>query len=455
MQLAIEHPIDADLVMPVPDTGAPAAAGYAEASGHAVPRGHGPQPLHRADVHPAVGAAPPSRRDDQAQPAARGRRGQAPHRRRRFDRPRARRPSRSSRCCARPAPTEVHVRISAPPIYHPCFYGIDTQIETELIAATHYRRRRSGSSSAPIRSATSRSAASSPRSTCRTSGSASPASTATTRSRSRTTREPQVHARGAGRPRGRPDAEGLSAARRLRERPASTSRPGSGRSSSCAPRSNRHAGRRSSAASAASAAPIAHPGRLPRARCSSPRPTASARRPRSRPRSAASTRSASTSSRCAPTTSSAAAPSRSRSSTTSPSGGSMPEGVAELVGVDRGRAAARPAARSSAARPPSIPGLMDADAFDLSGCCIGVVERDDLIDGTAARAGDAILGLPSSRAARERLLARPCAARPAGTSTSTEPYQERLRRSLGDAAARRGDRGRAGRRRWRRSARSC
>jgi amidophosphoribosyltransferase len=31
---------------------------------------------------------------------------------------------------------EVHVRISAPPIHHPCFYGIDTQVETELIAAT-------------------------------------------------------------------------------------------------------------------------------------------------------------------------------------------------------------------------------------------------------------------------------------------------------------------------------
>jgi amidophosphoribosyltransferase len=35
--------------------------------------------------------------------------------------------------------TEVHVRISAPPIFHPCFYGIDTQIETELIAARSSR----------------------------------------------------------------------------------------------------------------------------------------------------------------------------------------------------------------------------------------------------------------------------------------------------------------------------
>jgi len=33
MQLAAEHAVEADLVMPVPDTGAPAAAGFAEASG--------------------------------------------------------------------------------------------------------------------------------------------------------------------------------------------------------------------------------------------------------------------------------------------------------------------------------------------------------------------------------------------------------------------------------------
>jgi amidophosphoribosyltransferase len=31
---------------------------------------------------------------------------------------------------------EVHVRISAPPIHHPCFYGIDTQVQTELIAGS-------------------------------------------------------------------------------------------------------------------------------------------------------------------------------------------------------------------------------------------------------------------------------------------------------------------------------
>ncbi len=32
MELAAEHAVAADLVMPVPDTGGPAAAGYAEAS---------------------------------------------------------------------------------------------------------------------------------------------------------------------------------------------------------------------------------------------------------------------------------------------------------------------------------------------------------------------------------------------------------------------------------------
>jgi amidophosphoribosyltransferase len=33
--------------------------------------------------------------------------------------------------------TEVHVRISSPPITHPCFYGIDTPTKEELIASSH------------------------------------------------------------------------------------------------------------------------------------------------------------------------------------------------------------------------------------------------------------------------------------------------------------------------------
>ena len=32
---------------------------------------------------------------------------------------------------------EVHLRISAPPILHSCFYGIDTPHKEELIAHTH------------------------------------------------------------------------------------------------------------------------------------------------------------------------------------------------------------------------------------------------------------------------------------------------------------------------------
>ena len=56
--------------------------------GPAVPRGHVSQPLRRADLHPALAGAAPSRRDDQAQPAPRGRQREEADRRRRLDRPR-------------------------------------------------------------------------------------------------------------------------------------------------------------------------------------------------------------------------------------------------------------------------------------------------------------------------------------------------------------------------------
>jgi phosphoribosylformylglycinamidine cyclo-ligase len=42
------------------------------------------------------------------------------------------------------------------------------------------------------------------------------------------------------------------------------------------------------------------------------------------------------------------------------------------------------------------PGLMEPDEFDLAGFCVGVVERDKLLDGTAAQAGDALVGIASS-----------------------------------------------------------
>ena len=49
----------------------------------------------------------------------------------------ARRPRHSSRCCATPAPKEVHLRISSPPFTWPCYYGIDTPTRDELLAANH------------------------------------------------------------------------------------------------------------------------------------------------------------------------------------------------------------------------------------------------------------------------------------------------------------------------------
>jgi phosphoribosylformylglycinamidine cyclo-ligase len=42
------------------------------------------------------------------------------------------------------------------------------------------------------------------------------------------------------------------------------------------------------------------------------------------------------------------------------------------------------------------PGLMEPEEFDLAGFCVGVVERDRLLDGTAAQAGDALVGIASS-----------------------------------------------------------
>jgi phosphoribosylformylglycinamidine cyclo-ligase len=43
-----------------------------------------------------------------------------------------------------------------------------------------------------------------------------------------------------------------------------------------------------------------------------------------------------------------------------------------------------------------MPGMYHGPDYDLAGFCVGVVEKDAIIDGTKTRAGDVVLGLPSS-----------------------------------------------------------
>lgn len=43
-----------------------------------------------------------------------------------------------------------------------------------------------------------------------------------------------------------------------------------------------------------------------------------------------------------------------------------------------------------------MPAVYQADEFDMAGFCVGVVDRAKLLDGTAIRPGDVVLGLPSS-----------------------------------------------------------
>jgi phosphoribosylformylglycinamidine cyclo-ligase len=43
-----------------------------------------------------------------------------------------------------------------------------------------------------------------------------------------------------------------------------------------------------------------------------------------------------------------------------------------------------------------LPGIYREDEIDFCGTCVGIVERDRLIDGSRVEAGDAVIGLPSS-----------------------------------------------------------
>ena len=43
-----------------------------------------------------------------------------------------------------------------------------------------------------------------------------------------------------------------------------------------------------------------------------------------------------------------------------------------------------------------MPGMYQVGDYDLAGFCVGIVEKESIIDGSQTRAGDAVLGLPSS-----------------------------------------------------------
>ena len=134
-QLALEHPATADLVMPVPDTGAPAAAGYAEASG--MPYREGlvrNRYTGRTFIQPSqtLRHRGVTMKLNPLREVVRGKRLTVVD----DSIVRGTTTKQIVALLRKAGAEEVHVRISAPPIYHPCFYGIDTQIATELIAAT-------------------------------------------------------------------------------------------------------------------------------------------------------------------------------------------------------------------------------------------------------------------------------------------------------------------------------
>jgi amidophosphoribosyltransferase len=132
-RLAREHPVEADMVIPTPESGTPAAIGYAEASG--IPYGQGLvknsyvgrtfiQPSQtirqlgiRLKLNPLREAIEGKRLVVVDDSIVRGN------------------TQRAIVAMLRDAgAAEVHVRISSPPVSWPCFYGIDFATRAELIA---------------------------------------------------------------------------------------------------------------------------------------------------------------------------------------------------------------------------------------------------------------------------------------------------------------------------------
>ncbi|HWV39027.1 MAG TPA: amidophosphoribosyltransferase [Vulgatibacter sp.] len=135
-QLAKEHPVDADIVIPCPDSGVPAAIGYAEASG--IPFAMGLVRSHyigRTFIEPtqsirhfgvklklnALRKVLEGKRvvvvDDSIVRGTTSR--------------------KVVKMLRSAGASEIHLRISSPPTSWPCYYGVDTPSRAELISASH------------------------------------------------------------------------------------------------------------------------------------------------------------------------------------------------------------------------------------------------------------------------------------------------------------------------------
>jgi len=135
-QLAREHKIDADIVIPVPDSGVPAAIGYAEESGipfelglirnHYIGRTFiEPQQSIRhfgvkIKLNPVKEVFAGKRVVVVDDSIVRGTTSR-----------------KIVKMVRNAGAKEVHVRISSPPTSFPCYYGIDTPTRKELISSSH------------------------------------------------------------------------------------------------------------------------------------------------------------------------------------------------------------------------------------------------------------------------------------------------------------------------------
>ncbi|QGK72473.1 amidophosphoribosyltransferase [Allosaccharopolyspora coralli] len=132
-RLAGEHPVDADLVIPVPESGTPAAIGYAQESG--VPYGNGLVKnayVGRTFIEPSqtIRQLGIRLKLNPLREVIRGKRLVV------VDDSIVRGNTQRAlvRMLREAGAVEVHVRIASPPVKWPCFYGIDFASRAELVA---------------------------------------------------------------------------------------------------------------------------------------------------------------------------------------------------------------------------------------------------------------------------------------------------------------------------------